>query len=84
MEKLREHITLIDETIIEFLAMRMQVARLIGQRKRNRGIPVRDAGREEALMERLKKYAGERGLPPEFVERMYELVFEESRRLQER
>ena len=69
--------------IIELLSIRMEMARLIGEHKKMHDIPVRDAEREEALLEQLKVRAEKGNLPPELVERIYGLIFEESRRIQQ-
>ncbi len=52
IERLRETINAIDEQIVRLLTERARVALAIGRTKRALGIPLHDAARENAVLER--------------------------------
>ena len=53
LEKIRNEINQVDETILEALASRRKLAERIIQTKDQLGAPIRDASREEQLLENL-------------------------------
>lgn len=79
MNRLREQIEKIDESLLALLAQRMILAKQIGEYKKTAQIQVEDAGREAELLER---YSTTEGLSPEFIEKLFKEIFEESRKLQ--
>lgn len=56
IHELREKIDEIDEEILELLDERVAVARKIGEIKREKGISITDAEREEEVLKRVKGY----------------------------
>ena len=59
LSKLREEINETDREIIELFRKRMQIAASIAEYKKTNGLPVLDAERERALLEKISKQAGE-------------------------
>lgn len=59
LTKLREEINETDEQIVELFKKRMNIAAGVAEYKKERGLPVLDAARERALLERISVMAGE-------------------------
>ena len=59
LTKLREEINETDEQIVELFKKRMNIAADVAEYKKERGLPVLDAARERALLERISVMAGE-------------------------
>ena len=84
IEALRARIDTIDEQMLALLASRMDVSREIGAYKREHGITILQPGRWEALSERITAEGERRGLPREFVRKVFDAIHEESVRRQEK
>ncbi len=78
LESMRQRIDAIDDKLVRLLAERMEVAVRLGRLK----LAVMDRGREQAVLEHIRRLSGDL-LRPEFSERLYGEIFLESRRLQE-
>lgn len=74
LESLRSSIDVLDQSIVEHLAARMNIVRKIGDKKRLDR--VKDSNREKEILQRLINLAEELELPPELVKRIYPLIFE--------
>lgn len=83
VNRMRSHIDLIDREIVRLLARRLELSLEIGREKARRGLPVRAPEREQELLEVIREEAVAQGLDPDHVSRLFELVLEESRRVQE-
>jgi len=83
IEELRNEIDKIDGEIINLLVRRKKIARNIGEIKKKGKIPILDPSREERLLKRVLDFAVERGLNPEYVKKMYDLILTESKHEQE-
>ena len=59
LTKLREEINETDEQIVELFKKRMNIAADVAEYKKEKGLPVLDAARERALLERISVMAGE-------------------------
>jgi chorismate mutase len=68
---LRDEINGLNAQIVELLARRVEVARSIGEAKREQDLPIVDRAREAKVYERVRELASERGLDPEGVERVF-------------
>ena len=77
LEDYREKIDTVDEKLIALFAERMALSRAIAEYKKENGIPVLDASREEKKL----KSAAERSPAElrEYTRRLYALLFELSR-----
>lgn len=59
LTELREEINKIDEDIVELFKRRMDIAASVAEYKKEHSLPVLDAAREEALLERISQMAGD-------------------------
>ena len=84
IEALRARIDTIDEQLLALLASRMEVSREIGEYKREHGIAILQPGRWESLLEQVMAEGRRKGLPEDFIRRVFEAVHEESVRRQEK
>ncbi len=78
LETLRHQIDAIDDTIITLLSRRMDLA----MKTRSMKQTIEDPSREAKVIKRIRAQAGET-LDPDFCERIYRLIIEESKRLQQ-
>ena len=82
LQALREIINGIDDEIVTLYIRRMETASQIGAYKREHGMQVLDAGREQALLDRVGEKAGEKYA--EGVRELFTLLMAQSRALQAR
>jgi chorismate mutase len=78
LEKLRHRIDRIDADILHMMAERMNVAREIGQYKKEHNMTIFQVKRWEEILRTRTKLGVEQELTPEFVAKMYELIHNES------
>ena len=69
--ELRAEINGLNVMIVELLARRVEVARRIGEAKRERNLPIVDRTREGKVYERVRELAIERDLEPSLVEKVF-------------
>jgi chorismate mutase / prephenate dehydratase len=75
---LRDRIEAVDKQIIALLAARLKIVEDVVAAKLASASPVRDRGREELLLQRLRGLAVEAGLDAHQIERMYRVVMDMS------
>jgi chorismate mutase len=68
---LRDEINGLNTQIVKLLARRVEVARSIGEAKREQDLPIVDRAREAKVYERVRELASESGLDPEGVENVF-------------
>jgi chorismate mutase len=78
MDSLRSEIDRLDGQILELFLRRVSLVREIGRYKHARGLPVYDAERERAIIQRLTQ-AAPTSLDPQVVRRVFERIIDESR-----
>ena len=78
----REAFEKIDEDILLAIYRRMMLSKEIGKYKKNHNIPVEDKKREKSVIEVLKKKAIAWDLSSEIVEKIWKILFEESKKNQ--
>lgn len=83
LDDIRKRIDQIDEQIILLLSERYNFLTIIASLKQQLGVKAKDENREQQIMERLVKMAEQYELPPEFIKKLYEIIFDEFRRRQE-
>ena len=83
LDPLRREIDELDLKILELLHRRMALVEQIASLKRQAGVEVQDAAREEAIFRRLAREA-RAPLSPQAVERIFGEILEISRELQSR
>jgi len=84
LEVLRSQITNIDEEILNLLSNRMDVARNIGEFKKENNISIYQKVRWAAIQEKGKKFAAAHNLNEEFVTKHFQNIHDESINQQER
>ena len=82
LEALRLQMDSIDEQVIELLQTRMNLAREIGQYKKNHGMTILQMQRWKEVFKTRGAWAQAAGLGPEFIETYLEQVHKESIRVQ--
>ncbi len=82
LERLRSEIDAVDRSIVDALAMRVRIARRIGDLKEEAGQPVLDPSREAAVVRRAAERAREVGLDDEAVRELFWRLVGLSRRTQ--
>jgi chorismate mutase/prephenate dehydratase len=82
LEELRSLIDRVDEKLVDAMAERIRLVRMIGGLKKKRGLPTVDEKREEDVYKRVLKKASRKGLDPILVEKVFSLLIEHSRRIQ--
>lgn len=82
LQNYREQIDKLDETIVQLLATRMELAEQVGELKKQSGLPIMDEAREEELKEHLKELAGKEGLDHQFLLTLFQEILKESRKIQ--
>ena len=83
LDSLRREIDELDLEILELLQRRMALVEQIAFLKRQAGVEVQDAAREEAIFRRLAREA-RTPLSPQAVERIFGEILKVSRELQSR
>jgi chorismate mutase len=81
LDSLRSQIDAVDERILELVTERVRLVLRVGELKRSNRVAVYDPERERSVLERLTA----RALPPldrETVQRVFERLIDESRRLE--
>ena len=80
IKDLREEIDKIDDELAALYLKRLALCEQIGQKKAEGGLPVKASAREEAILRRVTKGAGEdRKL---YIKQLYEQIFLQSKALQ--
>ena len=74
---LRKQIDHIDDQLMELLARRFEVTREVGRLKARQQLSSLDPKREQEKLERIRQQAQELSLNPEFVLRLFEILFAE-------
>jgi chorismate mutase/prephenate dehydrogenase len=82
LQALRDRIDQIDHRFLELLEERHRVVGEVAAVKRSTGVPIKDPGREAALIADRRETAGRSGLSPDVIESLFRLVLWASRNLQ--
>ncbi len=78
LKDLRKEIDALDRQLILPLGKRMLLSKSISLMKKDKGIDLRQPEREAELVALQKELALEPGLNPDFAERLFKLLLEES------
>lgn len=84
MDQLRREIDGVDERIIEMLRKRMDIVQAMGECKRRKGVSTLQPERWREVMATRVAEGVRKGLSPEFLAQLYEVIHEEAIRWQER
>ena len=83
LDELRSLIMAEDQQIIEHLAARMNLVRLVGEHKRDSAIPVMQPGQVSAVLDRAAARADEHGLSQRFARVLFDVIIQEACRVEE-
>lgn len=84
LEDYRKGIDALDKELLTLLKKRYAISMDVARFKFQEGKAVLDKGRESEIIAEKKRLAEEYGLSPEFIEKLFVLIMEESRRVQEK
>lgn len=82
LDRIRAGIDGVDNGIVELLAKRRELAVELAKIKKVLKVPVYDRAREQALIDRVKKWGAEHKLNEEFVEVVFRLIVMNSKEVQ--
>jgi chorismate mutase len=82
IEKFREEIDIIDQTILELIGKRYAISGRIGEVKRNLNLDVLNKEREKELLSNIKIKARKLNLDEKLIEDVWVRIIKESRRVQ--
>ncbi|HEX7242336.1 MAG TPA: chorismate mutase [Longimicrobiaceae bacterium] len=82
LKRLRGEIERVDQSIVELVAERVRLARMVGAAKRAVGVPTLDPAREAAVVRRAGALAREAGLVDEEMRALFWHLIGLSRRAQ--
>lgn len=74
INKLRGEIDKIDQELLDLIVRRIELVRAIGAVKKNEGIEVIDEEREKEIFNRLTTLAGEKGIDPDIVKKIWNVL----------
>ena len=80
LQAIREQINGVDDEMARLFSKRMLLVSEIAAYKEEKGLPILDQGREDAILERVAQRAGEELAP--YVKRVYLTLFAVSREYQ--
>lgn len=76
IDDLRKSIDAIDSSLIDLLAQRMDIARMIGSLKETGGLSVLQPARWSQVLDRVTAQASTKGLDPDFIRTVFEAIHE--------
>lgn len=79
LSALRREIAERDVELVEVLARRLELARAIGELKRELGTPIMDPAREAEVVRRAAERARQRGVDPELVRDVIWRIMDQAR-----
>jgi len=83
VNRMRMGVDQVDREVVRLLARRRDLARSIGKLKTERGLPIRVPEREAELLDDIRAEAKLYGMDDTYIVALFELVLEQSRRIQE-
>jgi chorismate mutase len=84
LEELRARLGAIDESLLDQLRRRIDCCVQIARVKKAHGVPMMQPHRIGVAQERAAQYGKEHGISQDFLRRLYDLIIEETCRVEER
>ncbi|MDR0280339.1 MAG: chorismate mutase [Paucimonas sp.] len=78
LQPYREQLDRINELLVDLLAERMQVCRVIARVKSAGGIPMMQPQRVTSTLDQVRALSGTRQLRPEYLNDLFQLIIEET------
>ena len=82
LDLLRQKINQLDAELINLLSLRSNISQEVAEYKAKNGLPIYQPQREEELFSRIRTMAAEKGLDPDYIESIFRLIIENSKKLQ--
>lgn len=82
LRKIRKGIDGVDDGVVKLLGRRRALVLRLAEAKKVLKVPIHDAGRESALVARVKRLGMSKRLNPEFVEVVFRLIVMNSKEVQ--
>lgn len=82
LDEIRSHLLEIDQQIIELLSQRISLVPNLVRYKREHNISIFQPEREKQMHSKYWKLAVEKRINPEIVRQIFEIIIEETRKLQ--
>ena len=83
LQRLRDHLDVIDQQLLKLLSQRMEISRQIGAIKHQNNMPIFQPQRWEQVLAQQQKAGAALGLDDHFVKEIAEKIHRESLRMQE-
>ena len=80
LQEIRKQLDQIDDQMIDLFSQRMLLVKDVAFYKKEKGLPILDMGRENAILDRLTQRAGKELAP--YAKRVYQTLFSVSREYQ--
>lgn len=80
---LRQKLDREDQKILQILKIRMDLSRQVGNLKKGLNLPVENIDREKEILQKVQKIAKKMKLRPQIIKRLFEIILNESKRVQE-
>jgi chorismate mutase-like protein len=84
LEELRARLGVIDESLLDQLRWRIECCTQIARVKKAHGVPMMQPHRIGVAQDRAAQYGEEHGISQDFLRRLYDLIIEETCRVEER
>jgi chorismate mutase len=82
--EVRKEIDMIDDKIVTLIAERNLLMPTVARYKKENNLPLTNLEREQKILEEKRKLAEELGVDPNIIEKIFTLLFEEAKRVQEK
>ena len=82
LERLRAHLDALDQVLLDTMRDRVRCCVRIADVKRRHDVPMMQPHRIEIVHERAASYAAEHGIDAKFLQRLYELMIDETCRVE--
>ena len=82
LERLRAHLDALDRVLLDAVRDRLQCCVDIADVKRRHAVPMMQPHRIAIVHDRAAAYAAEHGIDPEFLHRLYDLIIDETCRVE--
>lgn len=81
LNELRNQINKVDEQLLRLLEQRFNIVRKVGQVKQAANLPVKDAAREQAVLNRLKTQVADPTLVPA-MQAIFQTIMDEAKKME--
>jgi chorismate mutase len=83
LESLRAQLDALDQVLLDTIRDRIRCCMRIAEVKRRNGVPMMQPDRIAIVQQRAASYAGEHGIDAEFLRHLYDLIIDETCRVED-